>query len=389
MDCWICGGQGVIINKLHRLLLESKSLLHISTAGAGPRLLRELWAETGISEYFVGSAMPYRRAETHAFLGHAPEASYTSEEVAYDLAMASYLRAAEAKVVEASDGNPVGLGVTSAVASYGWPSGGHRSHMVVVTRDRILHRRVDLVKGRGKEVRQLHDYEVAEAALMLLRGALDGSLPVDEECEAKALERFYRYPVFHSNGTRSARLETDADHVYLPATLDPIHDGHRLMARAAEEAKMASHRVVYLVSSVSPHKGKLGVQQMLQKAGMLLAERWRGELDSRTLEFTRDEPLFVDKARKRPNSIFVIGADTMQRMLDPAWGIPVEDLLTDLIALGARFLVMGRYIDGKWTTCRDIPLPRWTDQLLFTPLPGRMDISSTELRQKALNESAA
>lgn len=393
-DCWICGGSGVILNPLHRRLIETNSLLHLSTAGAGPELLRRIWTETGISDYFVGSAMPYRRSETHAFLGHAPaDGGYISEEVAYDMAMASYIRAAEAKVLEDLRGDPVGFGVTSAVASNRWPSGGHRAHMVVITRDRILHRRVDLTKGRGKEVRRGHDRDIAEAAQELLLLALDGHAPRELECETVALERFYRYPIFHTNGTRTASLPLEQKNNFLPATLDPIHDGHRLMAKEAEDLRSPSDggrvKVVYLVSSVSPHKGKLDVQQMLQKAGMLLAERWRGEIDSRAVEFTRDEPLFIDKARKRPGSTFIIGADTMKRMLDPAWGIPLEPLLTEFTNLGVRFLVMGRYIDDKWVTCRDIALPRWTDQFLFTPLPGRIDVSSTQLRAQHADQSAA
>lgn len=391
-ECWICAGSGVIASPLHKRLIESKSLLYVSTTGSGPRLLQAIWDNTGISEYFVGAAMPYKTTQTRALLGHKPEEGYVSEDVAYDLAMASYLRAAETKVVEALAGDPIGLGISAAVASNRWPNGGHRAHMVLITKDRVVYRLVNLIKGKGKEVRQNHDQELASAALALVLAALQGELPAEPECDQKALERFHLYPVFGTDGTRRPFL-SGAGSIYLPATLNPIHDGHRLMCRAAEETLteggVGRVRAIYLVSSVSPHKGRLSVQQMLMTAGMLQAERWRDEYEPRMVEFTHDEPLFLDKARKRPGSLFIIGADTMQRMLDPQWGPSIEAMLVEMSNLKVKFLVMGRLIDDKWTTCRDIKVS-WPHQLLFEPLEGRVDLSSTQIRtQQNASQTAA
>lgn len=391
-DCWICGGTGVIASPLHKRLIESRSLLHIATTGAGPRLLQALWDNTGISEYFVGAEMPYKTTQTRAVLGHAPEEGYVAEDVAYDLAMASYLRAAETKVVEALAGDPIGLGISAAVASNRWPHGGHRAHMVLISRDRVVYRLVNLVKGTGKEVRRYHDQEIADAALELVLQALKGDLRAEPACEDKALERFHLYPVFGTDGTRR-KSGGGGRCLYLPATLNPIHDGHRLMCRTAEESQaeggMGRVRAIYLVSSVSPHKGRLSVQQMLMTAGMLRAERWRDEYEPRMVEFTHDEPLFIDKARKRPGSTFIIGADTMERMLDPQWGPAIEEMLVEMRNLDVKFLVMGRVVGEKWVTCRDIKVT-WPHQLLFEPLEGRLDLSSTQMRnQQNANQSAA
>ena len=117
------------------------------------------------------------------------------------------------------------------------------------------------------------------------------------------------------------------------------------------------------------------------RAGMVRAERWHQQ--SRAVEFSRNDPLFVDKASQRPGSTFVIGADTMQRMLDPKWGPAQLEVLRELRNHFATFLVMGREVDGKFLICRDIPVP-FPYSLLFRPLEGRFDISSTELRAKAV-----
>jgi nicotinamide mononucleotide (NMN) deamidase PncC len=62
----------------HKLLLEAKALLHLSTTGAGIALQSEIWANPGCSKYFVGCFTPYSRTQLHSFLGHrSPEPTQT------------------------------------------------------------------------------------------------------------------------------------------------------------------------------------------------------------------------------------------------------------------------------------------------------------------------
>ena len=363
------------------LLNDTNSLVHVSTTGAGIELQRRLWVP-GSSKYFVGCFTPYRRTQTHSFLGHIPKDSYVCADVAYDMAASSYIRATEAKVHEGLDGNPVGIGVTAAVATNRLPRGELEAHVSIITQHVVRHLHVPFKKEVGAEARWQQDDLLSEHVLGLLTGILRGEVPTDPEAEEAALRCFYEYPIFSTDGTRKSVSEREPA-VYLPATLNPIHDGHRAMCKAVEDRLSplpGKIRVQYLVSSVSPHKGRLSVSDMLFKAGMLRAERWRNE--SRQVEFTRDEPLFIDKARKRPGSAFVIGADTMQRMLDPKWGPEITPMLAEMRTLGTKFYVMGRVISGQWVVCEDISVPGYYGGM-FVGLPGRVDISSTELRAKA------
>lgn len=373
--------------ELHDLLIQTNSLLHVSSTGAGPSLQRDLWGIPGCSQYLVGFFTPYARTQLHSFLGHPPEDSYVTMSVAYDLAMASYIRSAEHKVETVSSGNPVGIGITAAVASSRIPRGDQQAFICIVTSDAILETSIVFDKAVGAEERLNQDGIISKTVLVLLTQALRGDVSAEvlAKNQGTALERFYRYPVFLTDGTRHPRTEGGGNSAYMPATLNPIHDGHRTMAAAAEKYLSpegpGTIKVSYLVSSTSPHKGQLSVQEMLLKAGMLRAERWKGHSHSRSVEFTHDEPLFLDKARKRPNSVFVIGADTMQRMLDPKWGPSIDALLSELKNLGAKFLVMGRVVDGAFMTCRDIKVP-WPHGNLFEPIEGRVDLSSSEIRTK-------
>ncbi len=368
------------MSDLHKALVQQQVQLHVSTTGAGLRMQTQLWDVPGASQYLVGFFTPYARSQLQGFLGHPPEASYCAPEVALDLAMASYLRAGEHAVMEGVSPNPIGVGVTASVASERLPRGEHRAHVALITKSCIHCFNVELERGVGAAARVAHDVFLRDRVLKELQAVVLAKTASSAACEELALERFYRYPVFDTNGRRYPAQPQNAG-VYLPATLNPIHDGHRLMCRAAEARMHWAPGPIrfarYLVSSSSPHKGRMSVQEMLVKAGMLRAERWRDE--SRVVEFTRDEPLFLDKARKRPGSVFLIGADTMRRMLDPAWGLDVTDMLTEMRNLDVHFWVMERNVEGEVLGCRDVAVP-WPYQALFQPLEGRLDVSSAELR---------
>ena len=363
---------------------ENDALLYVSAAGAGLRLQTALWDVPGASRWLVGFSTPYARTQLQSFIGHEPDSNYVSSEVALDLAMAAFLRAAEHQVVEGLPGSPIGLGITATVGSTRRPKGRLRAHLALITKKKVLLKELPLGTIHGQAARKIHDQAIAEAALFMLEEAFFSDKDPNQAArDALALQRFFRYPIFATNGRRFAREEGITPGVDLAATLNPIHEGHRAMCRAAEaDIASAKHghapRIVrYLVSSSSPHKGRLSVQEMLCRAGMLRAERWRDE--SRLVEFTQDEPLFIDKARRRPGSIFLLGADTMARMLNPNWGIQVEEMLSAFARLDVKFKVMGRVVAGRWTTCRDISVP-WPHQTLFEPLGGRLDLSSSELR---------
>lgn len=360
---------------LHDLLIESGALLHVSCAGAGARLVQRIWDRPGTSRYLAGAALPYGKTQLATLLGYQPRGSVVSRAVALELAMASYVAAAELKAAEGKPGAaPVGLAVTAAIASDRIPRGDQRAHIAVVMGGAVRALRVDLEKSIGAEARRLHDEQIANAVLEVLEQAVAGGLPGDDVA-TEATEALFACPVFGTDGTRSASSRTG---LYLPGTLNPLHDGHRAMLCAAEAATGARCR--YLVTATSVHKPTLTVPEMLDRVGMVRAERWIGHTSA--VEFSRNDPLFVDKAQQRPGSRFVIGADTMARMLDPCWGPTRDEVLAALAAHGAAFLVLGREVDGRFLTCDDIDVPAQFRRM-FRHLEGRIDVSSTELRRAA------
>jgi hypothetical protein len=104
--------------------------------------------------------------------------------------------------------------------------------------------------------------------------------------------------------------------------------------------------------------------------------------------FTRGDPFYRDKAKNYPNRPFLMGADAVVQMLDPKWGVDLFVLFEEFEQQGTRFLVVGRFINGVWTTLDDLKRTLFPSLIrnryhhLFTSVEGRWDISSTELREK-------
>ncbi len=359
---------------IHQSLINAKAGLHVTCAGAGAELFHRIWSNTGVSTYFLGADFPYAPGETSALLGFDTEGSIVSETTAYDLAMSSYIKACQDSLTTGRA--PIGLGVTAAVASERMPKGRHRAHICVVYKDSVLYESLDLIKDTGKEARKNHDRIIASHCQYMLERVLRAE--TDLACEEVAISRLLEHPVFCADGSRRTGVASNTN-LFMPATLNPLHDGHRAIRAAAEAVEFEP--ATYLVSAVSPHKGNRTVQELLSIVAQVKSDRTIGQC--RDIAIDGFAPLFIDKARKYPESMFIIGTDTMRRMLDPQWGPEIPKMLEEMRNLGTRFLVADRIVDGYKTTCRDIPVP-WPNQVMFFPLVwDAVEISSTQLRKAA------
>ena len=102
------------------------------------------------------------------------------------------------------------------------------------------------------------------------------------------------------------------------------------------------------------------------------------------------EPRFADKVGWVRESTFVLGADTLARLVDPRFYVRDRGGMRDAFARvresGCRFLVAARLdpSSGRVLTLADCAVPRGFERL-FESIPVadfRMDLSSTELREK-------
>jgi hypothetical protein len=239
---------------------------------------------------------------------------------------------------------------------------------------------VALERGKGAELRAEHDKKIAWAASGLVTHVLSGGALNDSQQEARAKDRILAYPVFTAHGREvfkrpSPREDGGGYRLYLPASLNPMHDGHRQLMALASRAH--GKKGCYLVESDPPHKEAPSAAELLLKVAAARADGYH-------IEFTRGEPLFIDKARARPRASFAIGVDTMIRMLQPQWGPDPVEMLEEMAGLGVAFAVMPRRLhDGNVYRAADIQVPSGFQSLFVGLASDPVDISSTKLRKGA------
>jgi hypothetical protein len=371
---------------MERLLtLDPAPRIAVIATGAGAGFLHALWAVPGISKVLVSANLPYAKEATVAEIGYASE-HFVSVEAAVGLAHAAYAQASRAGA-----GRLVGMGITASVATTRAHRGQPRFVVAVMDGSRVLSRPCLLAHGTGAIARERDDLDVTRAAMGLLEGLLFGDTG-EPSTEDSALSRevFFTTPVFLANGERDWAPETGDQLLFYPGAFDPLHEGHVGLHQAAVLA--SGRRAYFEVTSDQPHKEALSVQTMLTRAVLLRHACCN-------VFFSRGAPLYIDKARRYPGAHFVIGADALDRMLDPKWGPEIGPMLAEFESLRTRFWVGAR--DGR--TMRQVLAARmpseWTKELhefergktdapklagmsVFRELEGTWNISSTELREK-------
>lgn len=195
-------------------------------------------------------------------------------------------------------------------------------------------------------------------------------------------------------------------------SFNPLHQGHTLLVAAAinlhtqtlqtedmkdmKEYEMGQPLVVFELSASNVDKPALNTSEVSRRIEQFkssnLALQTAG-LDNFAVAVT-NEPLFTGKAKLFPKCIFVIGSDTLSRLLDPKYydgsreGVIVA--LSAIHSLGCTFYVGGRKdANGLFVSAEELlgkaalPTAIYRMFVALSEKQFRVDISSTELRNRA------
>lgn len=381
--------------------------LHIAATGAAAGLQGILWSVPGCSALFGGASFPYAQAETDALLGFSP-GQYASRSTAVDLAIAAFMKVASS----ASTRAPVGVGIAASVTSLEDHRGDHRVHVAVFgegiarVSTMVLRKGGDDARRRDGEACDLFALGEIMAALAVPMSyeshpaarvrAAASTFGLADPIEAQALfaERLMANPLVLACGQRRPVTDITSLGPYSlllhPGTFDPPHEGHITGSRAAFDVFVAEsasrrpstvRRLVHTITIDPPNKPKLTTAIALRRALAL------GKQGCDTL-LSAGDPLFVDKAQRFPNACFVVGADTVIRMLDPQWGPSPEDVMDALMRAGACLYVIGREVTNVQGKTDFVTLKHpWIQTkipdgygFIFRHVPGRWDVSSSAIR---------
>jgi nicotinic acid mononucleotide adenylyltransferase len=304
--------------------------------------------------------------------------------------MARTARARAAKLVPAGT-DLVGLGATAALVSDRPRKGEHRFHIAFANSAGTGH--CTCVMAKGRRDRAAEEDLVSRAIVLWLARACGIAAPsprslldADEQYAETAASAVDAIDQLLTGELDRVTVQPDGQivlsapqpFVLFPGSFNPMHEGHVLLARVAEEHRQQP--LTFEISVTNVDKPPLAGETVRHRLAQFA---WRSPV-----ELTR-APTFLEKSRLFPSTTFVIGADTAERLVAPKYygddELRMHMALEEIASSGGSFLVAVR-IDaaGRVRALNDIAVPRrYAD--LFTEIPEhrfRFDISSSEIRAR-------
>ena len=352
-----------------------------AVTGGGAQAITWLLTVPGASRTVLETLVPYSEQSLERFLGERPSG------IAYSETAETMARRAYRRAVELADANVpvVGIGCTAAIATDRRKRGAHRAHVARCTADSIVTYSLEFKKGlRDREG------EDALASMLIVQALAEASgVPVDFALPLDAAEhidvRGSGDPIdllvagaidsvlVGADGTITANGRPRG--AVLSGSFDPLHVGHRDLASVASDTLEMPVTLEMSVANVD--KPTLTAPTVRERIS-----QFAGTYD---VVLTK-VPTFAEKSRVLPGCCFVIGYDTMKRLVAPKYyGGSEQNMMSALATItesNGRFLVAGRLEDGVFRTLSDVEVPsEFRD--MFESIPEssfRQDISSTDLR---------
>jgi nicotinamide mononucleotide (NMN) deamidase PncC len=377
----------------HQELIErihgSGKQLVFSITGGGSGAISNLLQVSGASASVLEAVVPYASTALREWLG-GPVENYCSAKTARAMAMAAFERARQLSSVDPHKIR--GIGATASLATTRPKRGEHRIHVAWQSATVTSIASLTLTKGERTRAQEeeiatnLILDAVAQACEIVAPRPLELSLGLPIEGHQQRAPKTWSELLL---GGRSiveipeerklvdphAAAHQTQSAILFPGAFNPPHWGHDRMAEIA--ARRYGGPVRFELSMTNVDKPPLDFIDIGERLEQLAGRR---------VLLTR-APTFVEKARLAPGSVFIVGADTLERIADPSYyGGDVarrDAAIAEIAELKCRFLVFGRWMDGKFSTPAAPPLPAAL-LALCEDVPEsefRADVSSTELRQ--------
>jgi hypothetical protein len=368
-----------LIEALHEVPYQYVMALTGGGIGAASALL----SVPGGSRTILEVVVPYHEHALTAFLGRVPE-HYCSAATAAALADRAFERACWL----APRALVAGIGGTASLATDHPKRGDHHFSLCIRTSHSRASYSLTLTKGardRGGEEDVVvavllnalaETFGVAARVPVPLLGGETVEHAVQRVDDPLAALLAGDTPTLCAG--IDARLHRDAPKptALLPGSFNPLHEGHWRLAQVA--AEILGTPIAFELSVTNVDKPPLAAEEVRHRLGQF---GWRVPV------WLTRAPTFAEKAALFPGTIFVIGADTAVRIVDPRYyegsDVKVLEALGAIRRQGCRFLVAGRLgADGHFTGCEGIAIPDACRDL-FEAIPEsrfRCDISSTHLR---------
>lgn len=364
----------------------TKPLVVIEFAGAGARSLAWLHSVGGSSRTVLEATDRYGMSSIYEAINYRPDA-HVRPKVALDLATSAYSRAVVLAKADGSDVPVAGIGCTATIATDRIRLGEHHGYVALCTENFVSC--TGITFDKNARTRQEEEDIIS---LMIVRAVGDmcgvTTVPHPHLLSSETIIKHFEpadLPTRLLRGDLEMVLIPPTGHMttmhqlsniaFLSGSFNPLHEGHEQLASIARD--ILGRPVYFEIPVINADKAPLTLEDTRQRMKQFAGKN--------TLLLTT-APLFSHKAEMFPYSVFVIGADTAKRLVQPRFYNNDPDQMRTALGrihkLGCRFLVAGRVNGNEFLTLRDIQIPP-EYRRLFDEIPEqlfRLDISSTLIR---------
>ena len=379
---------------IERLVAADRQVVLVATGG-GAEALPHLVSTPGASQVVLEGLVPYARTAVDALLGE-PQETYCSSRAARRLAVVGWQRACG---YGAAPEQAVGIAVTAGLKTTRPKRGDHR--IVVAVQTLAATSVAELVLEKDARSRAAEERVAAAVLLDRLAAVATGDdaahvagLRSGESIDIDVMAAPASWQDLFAARRRAVCVQTAAfngpvdvtavddsqpteGRLIFPGSFDPLHEGHLLMARIAEE--IAERPVDYEMSITNVDKPMLDYVAIRGRAAQFSGQR---------LWLTR-AATFLEKLDAFPKSTFVMGADTYVRLADPRYyggsNAAADRAVKRIAKEAAGLIVFGRARAGEFEDPSQVDVPAALKKVTYfvSQREFRCDLSSTQLRQAA------
>lgn len=355
----------------------------IAITGGGSGAIEQLLATPGASSTVLEATVPYSLAALSEWLGREPHRA-CDPTTAQAMAMRAWERSISLDEPGSDRHLLFGAACTASLATDRPKRGEHRAFVAVQT----LQATTVLELRFEKERRSRSEEEQAVAhTIVAMIGHATGQKSIDLTKTPPGIETSLEEetpPVEWGEvllktkpivALQGAPLSGEEPVCLFPGSFNPPHVGHEKIARIA--AEITGRRVVYELSLTNVDKPTLDYREIRRRLKLL---------GNHPIWLTT-AATFIEKAQLSPNTVFAVGADTIDRIARSKYygssTILRDQAMGRLADTGAKFLVFGRRLGDRFGEIKSLDLPPALRVLCegVSEDEFRVDISSSEIRQ--------
>ena len=269
----------------------------------------------------------------------------------------------------------IGISVTASLATTYTKIGDHKFYISVQTES--FTKSIECLLIKGSRSREEEEQLITEYVLSLVAECCDikKNMPHHDEIPIiHTIKAEKSWKKLLNNDVNFISSDRSTPELIFPGSFNPLHDGHLRMRELAE--KKTGMRATFEICARNADKPPLTFHEI---------KRTLDQFTDNDSWVMTSAGRFSEKAEMFPNSVFIIGADTLMRVFDEKFYSNKKDMLDHIDRFNdhnINFLVFGRKVNKKFISLRDIVIPENIKNRCtgFEEGSFRDDISSTELR---------